>query len=88
MDAEANDSIFRTTEFDIIAVHCIALQPNSTIFKTASHLCCLLDYDSNSIFSLHKLQTQTLKKIFLRSEVEIKGQISEDQTKMFQMILI
>ena len=37
--------------------------------------------------SSHKLQTQTLKRIFLRSEVEIKGQGSDDQTKMYQIFL-
>ena len=41
---------------------------------------CLIDYGSCSLFSLHDLQTQTLKKIFLHSEVEINGQNSDDQT--------
>ena len=54
LDREANNSILRTTAFDTIALHCIALQPNSTTFKAVSHLCIcghyLIDYGSCSLF--------------------------------------
>ena len=36
-----------------------------------------MNYGSCSLFSSHKLRTQTLKNIFLHSEVEIKGQNSD-----------
>ena len=63
----------------------MVFQPNFTTFKAAFHLCIcdnwLIDYASCSLFSSHKLQTQTLKKIFLRSEMEIDGQNFHDQTE-------
>ena len=63
----------------------MVFQPNFTIFKAAFHLCIcghwLIDYGSCSPFCSHELWTQILKKIFLRSEMEINGQISGDQTE-------
>ena len=59
----------------------MAFQPNASYFKAASHLCicnnCQMNYGSCSLFSSHKQRTQTLKNIFLRSEVEIEGQNSD-----------
>ena len=63
----------------------IVFQSNSITFKAAFHLCICdlwsIDYWSCSLFSQHKLQTQTLKKIFLHSEMEINGQNSDNQAE-------
>ena len=63
----------------------MVFQSNSTNFKTTSHLCicdhCLIDCGPCSLFSLHELRRQILRKIFLCSEVEINGPISDDQTE-------
>ena len=67
------------------SVQVMVVQPNSTTFKDAFHLCIcdqwFIDYGSCSLFSSHELRTQTLKKIFLASEMEINGQNSNDQAE-------
>ena len=88
LDAEANNSILRTTAFDTIALICIAFLPNSTTSKDVSHLCicghCLIDYGSCSLFSLHKLRTQTLKRIFFILRWKLKAKVRMTKVRCFR----
>ena len=56
--------------------------PNSTTFKAASHLCicenCSITYGSCSLFTSYELRTVQLKKIFLCSEEDVQGQMSDE----------
>ena len=70
----------------------MVFQPNSVTFRASPYLCvcdtCMVTYGSCSLFSSYELQTQQLKKIHLRSEVEpVCGEITNDENDASEFLL-